>query len=158
MKEKGADDDREKTALKKVEEKKKTFNIYLAIFRVYVVIFALCSLGIQISSLVKPVFLKFGEVTPSRLDIFKEVWPHLIYAVFALLSPRLMARKILFYFSFPILTYGMLYYGYISVSIITRFSLNMIFLLAILPFSALPPAAALFLLILHREDMRQKGT
>ncbi len=126
----------------------------LVILRIYVIVFCLCSIAIHSVSILNPGFLRLGESTPSSAAIVRESFPHLIYAFFLLIPPVWIARGIWFYLSFPILTFGMLYYWYISFSFAMKFALSAIFILVVLPFSAIPATLALVLLFIYREKSK----
>ena len=126
----------------------------LVVLRIYVIIFGLSSVTIHLDSIRNPVFLRTGDIVPTQNEVFQQSLPHLIYAFLILLPPSLLARRMLFYFSFPFLTFGMLYYWYISFRFAIKLALNPIFVLVILPFTALPATLALVSLFMYREKSK----
>lgn len=141
-----------------VVKKKRKNNIkqVLIICRVYIVIFCLCSLVMHGISVVKPDFLRFEDSIPSRAETIKESLPHLLYAFVVLLPVGFTAKGLLFFVTFPVLVVGMFYYWYISVALVTKLSLNIIFAFVLLPFSAIPATLALVMLVMRRNSIKKE--
>ena len=129
---------------------------YLVLLKAYVLIFGLCALALQVISVLNPQFLHLIKETPTRAEAFKSAWPHIIYAILILLPRNWLARGAVFYFTFLALAAGMAYYWYISVVIVLKLSLHVLFILAFLPFSAIPATLALLLLKLHRDGLKRR--
>ena len=146
-----------RVAQRREEEKEDWESDFFALSRMYVIFFGMCSLAINLFSILKPEFIRSQGVIPTHFEVFKDSLPHILYAVLILSPSRWVTRGTLFYLSFPLAMFGMLYYWYISVSIITKLSLHFMFVLVILPFSAIPAALVLVLLIVSREEWRQKA-
>lgn len=121
--------------------------------RVYIKIFGFCSLAIHLFSILKPDFLMHGvAAAPTRLDVLANSWPHILYAAVVLFPKRFLVRGVWYFVTFAILTWGMLYYWYISTAMVMKLSLNFIFVLVILPFSAIPATLALVLFFFYRAE------
>ncbi len=128
---------------------------YFIFFRIYIIIFSICSLTIHIASMIDPAFFNLDQTSPTRLAVIKESFPHVFYALFVLIPVRYLVRWVLFYPSFVFLSLGMLYYWYISFQMVLKLSLNMVFIFMILPLTAIPATLALFLLMMGREEFKE---
>jgi hypothetical protein len=129
----------------------------LWIVRIYVILFAMSSLAIDIAALVQPELFRGGEDIPSRLENFKESYKQMIYAFFILLPPTILSRRPTIYLSLPIVIWGVYHYWEFVISKIDKLPHPM-FLLAFLPFSAIPAAMALFLLLVRWKEGRAQKT
>ena len=140
--------DEEKKVEKRHEERKQ---IRLMV-RIYVVLFAFCSLVIHLFSILQPNFLRFAETIPTRLENLWDSLPHVLYAIIILLPMRLTARGNFFYITFFVSLWGLFLYWYLPFIIVSKLAINMIFILALLPFSAIPASLAVWLLIKTRKE------
>ena len=118
--------------------------------RLYVIIFAICSVAVQISSLLSPGFMQIGLLVPSRWDALLEAFPHLVYAYIILLPPRKLVPTKMFILALPFLVMGVVFYWTIAGMLIAKLSLPWIALIVFLPFSAIPAALALALVVIEK--------
>ena len=126
--------------------------------RLYVLVFAVCSFVVQVSSIISPGFMQIGLRVPSRWEALADAFPHLIYAYFVLLPPQRLFRGKMFLIALPIFIVGMMYYWKLSFLMVTKLSLDWVFILAILPFSAIPATLALLLLLAEKFGLTKPKT
>lgn len=120
--------------------------------RLYVLVFAVCSFAVQISSIINPGFMQIGLLVPTHWQALIEALPHLLYSYLIMLpSRRLIPRKI-FLIALPVFILGAAFYWKMSFFILAKLSLNGIFIFAILPFSAIPATLALLLLLAEKFE------
>jgi hypothetical protein len=136
--------------------KKQDYTRLLIAMRVYVIVFAVCSLGIHIYSFINPEFMQMARDFTSRFNSVKESLPHVLYALLVLLPPRFLARDTLYIVSLALLIVGFFYYWYIAITIVDKLALHPLLILIILPFSALPATLTLILLWAYRQTFTQK--
>jgi hypothetical protein len=77
----------------------------------------------------------------------------MIYALFILLPPTVLAKRPMIYLSLPVVIWGMYHYCEFVVSKIHTLPHPM-FILAFLPFSAIPATLALCLLLVRWKESR----
>jgi hypothetical protein len=121
-----------------------------ALMRFYVALFGLSVLGIYAFSLIRDGLLgpAAGAVKMSAL------WEPMLYIIYALtivMPVRFMAKGFLFYFTFPILLLGMIYFWSIPV----RLFQNILFIILALPLSAIPATLAVILFARAKEQERR---
>ncbi len=120
------------------------------IMRVYVVLFALTSLIVNITGIIKPGYYRPEDIV-TRADAIKEAIPHFIYIAFLLMPPHRLAAGFLSYLALPVLFFGTIFYFYITVSIVFQQNLNPLLLLVYAPFALIPALLALWLLITEKK-------
>ncbi len=131
---------------------KTSFVDSLVIFRIYVVLFAVCSLGIQVLTLLRPELLLSHESGGMDVARIGALLPHILYAVTLLLPVRVTAKGFLFYPTFLIMLCGAYFYWYMSLQLVMRMLLHIMFVLVILPFGGIPAAVALVLLVMRKIE------
>ena len=122
--------------------------------RLYVIIFAVCSVVVQISFIVSPGFMQIGLFIPSRWQALVDAFPHLVYAYLVLLPPERFVPTRMFVVAVPLLILGVVFYWTISWVIVAKLSLPWILFLVLLPFSAIPAILALLLVIFRKLDLK----
>lgn len=122
--------------------------------RIYVIIFAVCSLAVQISSILSPGFMQIGLWVPARWQAFLDAFPHLVYAYVVLMPPQRFVPTRMFVLALPLLIIGVVFYWTISWMILMKLSLSWIFILALLPFTVIPALLALFLVIMAKLRLK----
>lgn len=120
--------------------------------RLYVLVFAVCSFAVQISSVINPGFMQIGLLVPTHWQAFVDALPHLVYAYLVMLPPRRLIPRKIFLIALPVFIVGAVFYWKMSFFILAKLSLNGIFILAILPFSAIPATVALALLLAEKFE------
>lgn len=125
--------------------------------RIYVVIFGICSLIVNLLTVIKPEWLSLGADVQTPVERLGETWLHISYAALLILPFPMIVRGPLFIAALPLFVFGMVYYWYVTVMLVAKLSLNLIFFLAVMPFSAIPATLALILLVVNwieaRDDM-----
>jgi len=129
---------------------------YLVLLKAYVFIFGLCVMALQIISLLDPQFLHWAKDAPVLDGNWQDAWPHVLYAALILMPRHWLAAGYIFYPAALALATGMLYYWYVPVLIVAKLSLHILFVLALLPFSAIPATLALLLLMLYRDGLKAR--
>jgi hypothetical protein len=119
-------------------------------FRVYVALFAACSLVVNILVIMKPDFMALPAANPTWYDAFESVFSHLIYAVLLLLPFRILTRDKTFYPVLTVFVIGSIYYWTITFSMIFKMSFHIIMIFVVAPFSGIPTILAILLLINER--------
>ena len=147
----------------KEQEKKKRFaskreSGSIVTLRIYVVIFGICSLIVNLMSVIKPEWLHLSATVPSSFQVLSESWMHISYALLLIMPLPTVARGPLFLPALPLFVFGMIYYWYVSVMLVSKLSLSIIFFMAIIPFSALPATLALILLVMDWIEGRDEPT
>ena len=143
----------EKARKEEKENKSKSQGSLFLALRIYVVLFALCSIAVNILAVLKPNLFQWELENPSALNVLLQVWPHLLYAIFLLIPFKKLVRGLLYYCSIGVLGSGSFYYGYITVDIVIKLSLNILMIFVVAPFSVIPAVVALFLLIHERRQL-----
>lgn len=142
---------REKRKRAPAPSQRKFFQDFDLTARLYVILFAICSIVIHLISIVNPNFLRIEPGAPSLVDSFFASLPHLVYAAALLLPLRLTGRGNAFFFFFMLFSLGAFYYTYLSIDLILKLSLPILIVLVVLPFSGVPACLALYLLIKERK-------
>ena len=124
--------------------------------RLYVIIFAVCSLVVQISSIISPGFMQFGLWVPTRWQAVLDSFPHLVYAYVVLVPPRRLMPLRIFVLTLPLLILGAVFYWSIAWMILNKLSLGWVFILAVLPYTVIPALLALFLVIIEKLELKQR--
>jgi len=119
------------------------------VFRVYVLVFAVCIIIVHLIGVLLPSFLQ-ARIPPSRLEIFSDSLPHFIYAIILLVPVRILVRDNFFFVFLFVMGFGAYYYFYISLNLIAKLSVHFLVVLVILPYGALPAALAVYLLFKER--------
>jgi hypothetical protein len=140
-----------KESIEQFREWKYSRDVFL-VARLYVVVFAVCCFVVQVSSVINPGFMQIGLWVPSRGQALLAAIPHLFYAYLVLLPPRRLIQGKMYLPSLLAFILGAAYYWRMSFLIVTQLSLNWIFLLVMLPFSAIPATLALILLLAEKQD------
>jgi hypothetical protein len=123
--------------------------------RLYVIIFAICSLVVQIFSLINPGFLRIGLLVPTHWQAFADAFPHIVYAYVVLLPPKKLITTRMFLLAFPLLMLGLVFYWTIACAIITKLDLPWVALVVISPFSVIPAALALALVLMEKWGLNR---
>lgn len=113
--------------------------------KTYVILFAVCSLLIHISSIIYPKLFYLEK--PSLPRLLGDSLPFILYSSALLLPFRWAVKGGWFYAFFFIFMMGLFYYFYASVTLVSQLSLSPIFILVILPFSAIPALLAVVFLL-----------
>ena len=129
---------------------------FFVIIRIYIIIFAASSILLNFFSLLNPNFLQFGEGSASFANAVKDALPHLIYAAVILMPLKVSAKGLLFFPVFLVLCLGMLFYWYIPISLVNKFTLNPVSILIVLPFSAMPATLALLQFMVTKDKLTKK--
>lgn len=117
--------------------------------RAYTMVFGFAILGIYSASLVMPNLVSPGGSKFFGKSSLVESVLHVFYALMILLSPRFMAQKFFFYFTFPMLFLGMIYFW----SVPLRLFGNWTMILLALPLTAVPATLAVILLAGHKPNL-----
>jgi len=123
--------------------------------KIYVVLFALCSIAVNLYGIFNPEFLIIGMTSPTRLDAIGNALPHLIYASFLLFPLKLLARSKWYYGSVIVMTVGAAYYWYIAAKIAIQLSSNFLMVVVVSPFSGVPASLAVVLIIEVRKQLKK---
>jgi len=136
--------------------KRHDYTRVLKLMRLYVVGFALSSLGIHIFSVIDPDFIRLTGEQTSRWNSARESLPHVLYAFLVLLPPAFLAKDILYPAAIALLTTGFFYYWYIAYIIVQKLTLHPLFILVFLPFSAVPATLAVLQLLAYRKSLAEE--
>jgi len=142
-------EDRDKKNMAKKGDPKDDF---LLATRIYVILFAACSMFINIVSIVNPDFLRIGLFPPTRIQAFFAAFPHLVYATFLFISPKTLAKGRIYSMSLVILLVGVAYYWMVAFSFVSKLLLHSLMVIVVAPFSGVPATLALILLIRARKE------
>ena len=121
------------------------------VMRVYVIMFALTSLVVNISGIIKPGLFRPEEMV-TRAQAIREAFPHFIYAIFLLTPPHISVKGLLYYLALPILFMGTIFYFYITVSMVFQLKLNPLMILSFAPFALIPALLALWLFLTQKKN------
>jgi len=127
----------------------KTFS--RTVMRVYVIMFALTSLTVNIIEIIKPGFFKVGEAL-THGQAFREALPHFGYVIFLLIPPYIVVNGFLYYLTLPVLFMGVIFYFYITVSIVLQLKLNPLLIVCFAPFALVPALLALWLVMTQKKN------
>ena len=124
--------------------------------RFYILGFAVCSLMIQLFSVLDPNFMRYGEGQLDRAVVFKRALFQIVYATFLLFPISLLAREPWIFFALPTFIFGAFYYWKLTLNMALELKMTTVYILAIIPFSILPATLALLLLFLHWKKFKRK--
>lgn len=135
------------------ESEKKSMVSYLLVLRIYVVVFAVTVLFLQMIPLLK---IALGLSPDASAVVWRDAvgkfLPHLAYSLLLIMPLRRTARGWRFYPAALIFLMGLTYYWWTTVLFVMKLYINMIFVLVFLPFGALPATLALVMLIIRKVE------
>jgi len=120
--------------------------------RVYVILFGLSCLVVNIFSIINPGFFTLGINAPDRFSVLIQSLPHIIYATLILLPPQVLVKKNSYFVYLIIFALFSVYYWFVALSFVLKFSLNPLLMLVLAPYSGMPAILALLLLIEERKN------
>src|SRR3989338_330444 len=119
--------------------------LFYTMAKVYVCLFAVTSLLINVLGILKPEFFRPGTNTTS-LKVLLEAAPHIVYAILLLLPRALLTRGIWYPFALFVFSAATVFYWFVTIAIVVRFSLNIFLLVLFAPFAGITAFLALWLL------------
>lgn len=130
----------------KSEQAKFKDDLFLGL-RIYVLLFAFCSLVVNIFAIFRPELLKFQIENPTTIEAIGVVFPHILYSAFLLTPLRYLTRKRWYYLALTVFCLGSIYYWSITISIVLKLSLNILLIFVFAPFTGIPTLFAILLLL-----------
>jgi hypothetical protein len=141
--------DEVREVIQQQKEKQSLRGKVFLLMRIYVLLFGLAVLGVYAFSILKGGLAVLGAEPTSKLLVWEPIL-YMLYALIIILPLRFTAKGILFYFTFPIVIIGMVYFWSIPV----RLFQSVLLILLALPLSGIPATLAVILFARQKEQQK----